>query len=162
MITHDLTVSLTVRDLAAEDLLDLEWSGSSEHLRHVAELLPRIAAEEVSALVVAVPSGVLVAMGVADLVRTPGSGLLQMLAVRESWQSLGVGRVLVGALEERIAARGLDEARIGVEHDNPRAAALYRRLGYRACGTELDSWTVGGGQTYVTVNTILCRALAQR
>ena len=49
--------------------------------------------------------------------------------------------------------------RIGAEHDNPRAAALYRRLGYVAYGTELDSWSEGEGRTYVTVNTMLRRTL---
>jgi len=46
-----------------------------------------------------------------------------------------------------------------VEHDNPRAAALYWRLGYRETGTVLDSWPVAGGRTYVTICTVMTKPL---
>jgi RimJ/RimL family protein N-acetyltransferase len=48
-----------------------------------------------------------------------------------------------------------------VEHDNPRARALYERLGYSEAAATLDSWPVAGGKTYVTACTIMERALVE-
>jgi ribosomal protein S18 acetylase RimI-like enzyme len=50
-------------------------------------------------------------------------------------------------------------ARIDAEHDNPRAAALYRRLGYRQVGTVLDTWPVADGRTYVTICAVMTKRL---
>jgi ribosomal protein S18 acetylase RimI-like enzyme len=154
-----IQLSVTVRDLEAEDLADLEWSGGSEHVHAVAGALTAAYTDEVVMLVVALANGRLVAMGAADLRPYPGTGLLSMLAVHETFQNLGLGTRLVRELEERLRARGLASARIGVEHDNPRAARLYRRLGYREVGVTVDSWPVSGGRTYVTVNALLERDL---
>jgi ribosomal protein S18 acetylase RimI-like enzyme len=46
----------------------------------------------------------------------------------------------IRAAEHRIRARGLHRAELSVEDSNPRARALYDRLGYRAYGHEPDSW----------------------
>jgi ribosomal protein S18 acetylase RimI-like enzyme len=48
-----------------------------------------------------------------------------------------------------------------VEHDNPRARALYERIGYTEAGAALDSWPVAGGRTYVTACTIMERRLIE-
>jgi ribosomal protein S18 acetylase RimI-like enzyme len=75
--------------------------------------------------------------------------------VHELFQGMGVGTSLIRALEQRIVDRGLRSARLAVEHDNPRAAALYRRLGYRELGSSLDTWPIAGGRTFVTVCALL-------
>jgi len=147
--------AVTVRDLAAEDLSDLDWSGGSEHVHAVAEALTAAYADEMVLLVVALPNGRLIGSGAADLRRFDGAGLLMMLSVDAASLQMGVGTLLVTELEQRLRARGLSTARIGVEHDNPRAAALYRRLGYREVGATLESWPVGGARTYVTVAALL-------
>jgi len=147
------------RDLEPNDLADLDWSGGPEHLRTVASLLAPQAAGDVVLLVGMLPNGRLVALGGLDLRSTPGPGLLWLLAVHETLQSLGVGSALIRALEERAAAAGSNRARLRVEHDNPGAAALYRRLGYAEVGTVLESWPVAGGRTYVTVSSVLEREL---
>ncbi len=82
-----------------------------------------------------------------------------MLSVHEVLQGLGIGTRLIRALERRIVQSGRSTARIHVEHDNPRARMLYRRLGYREVGSTLDAWPVAGGKTYVTVCTVMERAL---
>jgi ribosomal protein S18 acetylase RimI-like enzyme len=154
-----MQLALTVRDLEADDLTDLDWSGGAEHVRAVAEALTAAYQDEVVLLAVALGNGRLIAMGAADLRPYPGAGLLWMLSVHETFQNLGVGTWLVAELEDRLRTRGLATARLGVEHDNPRAARLYRRLGYREVGATLDSWPVAGGRTYVTVNALLERDL---
>jgi ribosomal protein S18 acetylase RimI-like enzyme len=150
---------VTFRDLEPDDLTDLDWSGSSVHLTHVAGALGRAYAGEVVLLVGVLPNARLVAMGGLDLAKQDGVGLLWMLAVHEALQSLGIGTALIGALEGRARDAGCVTARMSVEHDNPRALALYRRLGYAAVGSEIESWPVTGNRTYVTVSTVLERAL---
>jgi ribosomal protein S18 acetylase RimI-like enzyme len=157
--TPSWPLRLTVRDLRPEDLGDLEWSGGPSHVDAIAARLHASFQGEAALVVVALPNDRLVATGVVDFTRDPAYGLIMMLAVHETLQSLGLGSIVIGALEDRIRGRGRALARIDVEHDNPRAAALYGRLGYRETGTVLDSWPVAGGRTYVTVCTIMMKGL---
>ncbi len=155
-----LELALTVRDCEAEDLPALEWTGSPAHLDAILEALQLHWAGEVELVVVELPNGRLVGNGGVDYRKSADGdpaafGELWMLSVHEDWQSLGVGSAMIADLERRIARRGRPRARIGVEHDNPRAAALYRRLGYRECGTELGHWTEAPGREYVTVVELL-------
>lgn len=154
-------LALTVRELEPQDLGDLDWSGGPEHITAVAEALQASFTGEVVMLVVALPNGRLVANGGVDLRQDPESGVIWMLSVHETFQGMGVGTLLIGALEGRAAAAGRYAARIEVEQDNARAAALYRRLGYSEVGSVLDSWPTGGHRTYVTVCTVLERLLAR-
>jgi ribosomal protein S18 acetylase RimI-like enzyme len=156
----DLT--LAVRDLEPSDLTDLEWSGGSEHVRAVADALSASYSGEVALLAVTLPNDRLVGLGAVDFRRSPDAGLIWMLSVHERLQGVGIGTLLVRELEQRIRATGRDTARLTVEQDNPRAAALYRRLGYAEVGSALECWPTGGGRTYVTVTTVLERPLAAR
>ena len=81
--------------------------------------------------------------------------------MHERLQSLGIGAELIAALEDKIIDHGRPVARMLVEHDNPRARALYERLGYSEVGAALDSWPVAGGKTYVTACTIMERRLVE-
>ncbi|HEY1176493.1 MAG TPA: GNAT family N-acetyltransferase, partial [Phytomonospora sp.] len=85
-------------------------------------------------------SGLPVAIGAVNFAPRPGAGELTQLAVHPALQSCGLGTVLIGALEDRIRVRGLTVAELGVETVNPRARALYERLGYRAFGTVRTGW----------------------
>ena len=58
----------------------------------------------------------------------------------ESLRSRGVGTALVRAAERLARERGIDVMGLGVGADNPRAAALYARLGYRPTVTYVDRW----------------------
>lgn len=154
-----MKLRLTVRDLELGDLADLDWSGGPEHLRAVSTALQASYAGEVELVAAALANGRLVGMGAVDFRRRPESGLIWMLAVHETLQGLGIGTRLIRALERRTVDAGRSAARIQVEHDNPRARLLYRRLGYREAGSTLDEWPVAGGKTYVTVCTIMERPL---
>lgn len=156
----DLT--LTVRDVEPADLADLEWAGESEHLRAVAAALAASYAGDVVLLAVTLANGRLLACGGVDFTKTPGAGLIWMLSVHERFQGLGVGTLLVQELESRIRVAGHHRARLTVEQDNPRAAALYRRLGYSEVGSRVESWPVSGGRTYVTVTTVMEHDLGVR
>lgn len=154
-----MAIDVTFRDLEPSDLADLDWSGGAEHLTAIAEVLPLMVSDEAEYLVGVLPNGRLVAAGGADLRPVPGAGVLWQLAVHSRLQGLGIGSLLVAALERRLRDRGLDEARLSVEHDNPDAARLYRRLGYRECGSAVESWPVAGGRRYVTVTSVLRKPL---
>lgn len=56
------------------------------------------------------------------------------LQVPEALRSQGIGAAIVRHAEELIRERGFGRVSIGVAEDNPRAAALYERLGYRDTG----------------------------
>jgi ribosomal protein S18 acetylase RimI-like enzyme len=91
-------------------------------------------------LAVCPPTGLPVAKGGVDYEASPGAGVIWQVAVHPALQSCGIGTILMRALEERIAARGLNRAELLVEFDNPRAKALYERLGYHVFGQRAESW----------------------
>lgn len=159
METSTLSVPLTVRDLEPDDLADLDWSGGSEHVRALSDALQLSYQGHAELLVIIARNGQTVAVGAVDYRKRSDAGALWMLSVHHSWQSLGLGTILISALEDRIRRHGLSTAMLGVEHDNPRAAALYRRLGYRTTGMDLDGWGIGGNRHYVTVCLLMCRNL---
>jgi ribosomal protein S18 acetylase RimI-like enzyme len=51
-------------------------------------------------------------------------------------QGLGIATMLIGVGEQRVGARDLAFAALGVEDDNPRARRLYPRLGNQASGRQ--------------------------
>lgn len=159
METPTLSVGLTVRDLEPADLADLDWSGGQEHIRALSDALQLSFAGTAELLVIVAANGQMVAVGAVDYRKYADAGTLWMLSVHDRWQSLGLGTILITALEERTRRHGLHTARLGVEHDNARAAALYRRMGYRETGMELDGWAIGDNRRYVTVCTIMTRPL---
>ncbi|NUQ98086.1 MAG: GNAT family N-acetyltransferase [Streptomyces sp.] len=59
----------------------------------------------------------------------------------EHLRSRGIGTQLIRAAEELARERALPVVGIGVGRDNPRAAALYARLGYRPVTDYLDRYT---------------------
>lgn len=156
-----MDLRLSFRDLEAADLSDLNWSGGPEHIRAVATALEASYAGAVALLVGCLPNDRLLAMGGVDFRPSEDAGSIWMLAVHERFQSLGIGTQLIAALEQKIIDHGRPIARMLVEHDNPRARALYERLGYSEAWPALDSWPVAGGKTYVTACTIMERRLQE-
>jgi transposase len=75
----------------------------------------------------------------------------------------GIATMLIGAGEQRVHARGLAFAALGVEDNNPRARHLYQRLGYQAAGRQHASWETedetGVMRVYETTLTILRKRL---
>lgn len=131
---------LEVSDLQEDDLDGLAWVGGPLHLQHVAQELQKAARGEVDYLAVRSPSGVPVAKGGVNYAHPRGPGMLWQLATYPALQGLGIGTLLINALEDRILWRGLDVAWLGVEVSNTRALSLYRRLGYRRYDKVRDGW----------------------
>ncbi|MER5630386.1 GNAT family N-acetyltransferase [Streptomyces nitrosporeus] len=151
-----VTLHVSVRDLRPEDLPACTWSGSATHLHHVERELARAAAGEVDYLAVCTPAGLPVAIGGVDYRACEGAGTLWQLAVLPALQSCGLGTLLARAAEQRIRDRGLHRAELGVEEDNPRARALYERLGYAAYGRAPDAWDEEGPDGTIRRHETMC------
>lgn len=60
----------------------------------------------------------------------PDAPEILRLEVAETMQSKGIGTKLIAALCSAAKGRGFNAVSLGVAHENPRAFALYRRLGF--------------------------------
>ena len=132
--------ALVVDDLRPDDLTSIGWSGSPAHIRSVASKLERVADGSLEYIVVRGPDGTPVSKGLIDFAARADAGVIEQLATHPDLQGLGIGTRLVDEAERRIRARGVRWAVLGVEDDNPRALALYERLGYIAYAREPDAW----------------------
>jgi ribosomal protein S18 acetylase RimI-like enzyme len=154
---------LAVGDLRDHDLAGLAWSGNPAHLRSAAAALHRAAQGLEDYLVVRAPGGQPVAKMRADYTSEAGTGVFSQLAVMDPLQGLGIATMLIGVGEQRVRARGLAFAALGVEDNNPRARRLYERLGYQAAGRQHASWEYedddGVLGVYETTLTILRKRL---
>ncbi|MEV7194579.1 N-acetyltransferase [Streptomyces sp. NPDC093510] len=160
----DVALKLSVRDLVHADLAACGWSGSEHHLANVATQLERARLGEVEYLAVCPATDIPVAKGGVDYRVKEGVGTLWQLAVHPALQSCGIGTFLVESAELRIRNRGLRQAELGVEENNPRARALYERLGYVAYGSQPDSWDEqapdGSLRRYETTCTLMRKDLS--
>ena len=160
----EVVIPIVIRDLTDEDLPSCAWSGSRTHLASIAKSLERARRGEVEYLAACPPSGLPVALGMIDYAEKPGAGTMCQLAVHGALQSCGIGTLLIQAAEQRILARGLHGAELGVEESNPRARALYERLGYVAYGRAPESWDEvapdGSIFRYETVCTLMRKELS--
>lgn len=154
----DITLPLTFRDMTMADLGALAWSGPRGHLSDMALQLQRVPADEVDYVVACPPSRLPIAKCGIDYVPVPGTGTIWQVAVHPALQSLGIGTALMAYAEQRIRARGLTTARLGVETVNPRARRLYESLGYVAQEEMPDYWMTDAGR-YETVITIMVKPL---
>lgn len=132
--------SLVVDDVTYRDLPSIVWSGNARHLQAVAEVLDRVATGATHYLAVRSPDGIPVAIGAIDYEEAAGVGTIFQLSVHEQLQGIGLGTLLIQTAEKRIRARGTTIARLAAEDDNPRARALYERLGYVESGRREVSW----------------------
>jgi ribosomal protein S18 acetylase RimI-like enzyme len=154
---------LAVGDLRADEVAGLTWSGNRVHLRSVAAALDRAARGLEDYLVVRAAAGEPVAKMRVDYSSEDDTGVFSQLATMDGLQGLGIATMLIEAAEQRVRARGLALAALGVEDDNPRARRLYERLGYRASGRQAASWEYededGVLRLYETTVTILQKRL---
>ena len=67
----------------------------------------------------------------------PGVALLTHLEVRPDRRGKGIGTSIVERLEQHLRELGRDRVALAVRTDNPDAARLYERLGYRDWGRGL-------------------------
>jgi GNAT superfamily N-acetyltransferase len=163
MTVYEVVIPLTVRDLTVEDLPTLGEPPTK--VVAMAKELGRVALGEADYLAVCTPSGRPVGFGAVDYTKPAGGATLNQLSVLEPLQGCGIGTILIKALEERIRARGVRLAELGVDDASPRPRGLYERLGYVVSGSEIGSWDVdapdGSVTRYETTITLLRKELPQ-
>jgi ribosomal protein S18 acetylase RimI-like enzyme len=118
---------------------------------------------DIEYLVVRAPSGYPIAKACIDYKEHEGKATLTQLATLSGLQGFGIGTKMIAVAEDRIRQRGVRTAILGVEDNNPRAKALYERLGYVPAGREKESWTEtdkdGNKFLYETEVTLLTKDL---
>ena len=160
----EIVVPLTVRDLTEDDLPGLSWYGNATDVAAVADAIQRARRGEVDYVGVCPPSGLPVAVGGADYTKPPGAATIWQLSVQAELRGCGIGTVLIDALEQRIRARGIGWAELGVDVNAARPQALYERLGYTVSGSEPGAWNQeapdGTVSRYETRITLLRKQLS--
>jgi GNAT superfamily N-acetyltransferase len=139
-VTRSIELSLTVRGIREDDLEGLAWLGSPLHVASMAEQMRKDPAGGKDFLAVFLPTGCSVGKAEVSYGTQPDTGEIGSMVVREAWQSLGIGTFLIEAAEQRIRDHGMHRAALDVEEGNPRARALYERLGYVAYDRRPDAW----------------------
>ncbi len=71
------------------------------------------------------------ALGYGQYVIWPTCAEISDLIVADSYRSQGLGTAIIQTLVRAAVRAGVEEAEIGAAVSNPRAAALYRRLGFQ-------------------------------
>jgi GNAT superfamily N-acetyltransferase len=160
----DLTIPIEIRDLRMADLEHLRWSGGPSHLQAIAVQLERVAAGLAEYLVACPPPGLPVGKLGIDYAARPDAGLIHQVTVHGALQSCGIGTLLMQVAEDRIRDHARTHAELGVERGNPRARALYERLGYVAYGEEPEEWDDdqpdGTVARYRTICTLMRKRLS--
>ncbi len=104
--------------------------------------------------IVAVCDGDVIAYGQITL--WPHTAEISDLIVTELWRSKGIGTLLIHRLIEAARDWQMPLVEIGVALDNPRALALYQRLGFREARRDrsgFGKWSAGGDVSHPNPDT---------
>lgn len=139
--TFTITLPVTIRRCREQDLEAMEWYGIfTPHRDIFRENFRRQERGEIVMLVADV-GGFPAGQVWVDPRRGAPAGLLWALRVFPFLQGHGIGTRLIEAAEGELRALGVRRAEISAERNNPRARALYERLGYTVTGQREDSYT---------------------
>ena len=134
-----VTLDVAIREMIADDLAGFhEWYGY-ERDESFRRSFDRHKAGEIVYLVAHIRGRPVGHLGV-DLVRVRDAAHLWQFGVLPPLQSHGIGSAMVAHAESAAAQHGFAIAEIGAETDNPRARALYERLGYMLIDERDGEW----------------------
>ena len=141
-------------DLHRVDLDSIAWCGDALHLDIMRQQLDQAVVDGMvmsETLAVRYIDGTVVAKGYVQHLPSLSKSVISQLATHPQLQSLGLGSMLMSALEARVLAQNIRCVELGVEQSNGKARLLYERLGYRFARTAQDSWQAidGNGIEYV-------------
>jgi ribosomal protein S18 acetylase RimI-like enzyme len=140
---------LVIRPLCAADL---ERIFSRLSRQHGAEWLARQERDEVYVAVAEIDA-IPVGRVALDFTRRAdvGAAVLWAAHVEPGWQSRGIGTTLFLHVEAVARERGFAAIELAVAKDNPRALALYKRLGYEVVGEGVGRWSYRDGDNEIRV-----------
>lgn len=139
----------TIRHLQKSDLHALEWDGQFSHFRNVyAEAYKRMVLGLTMIWVAElIPYGLIAQVFIQLNCQRPelaGGGLrayLYSFRVKPAFQGAGLGTRMMAVVEADLLERGYRVVTLNVAKDNPRAQALYERLGYRVIDQDPGIWS---------------------
>jgi len=134
-------IDVGIRTCSLHDLPALEWWGMYGSERPLIRETFEAQQRGEAMMLVAVSDDFPVGQAWLDLVRDPVGTRAFLWAVRvlPGMRRAGIGRRLIESAETVARMRGFSAAVISVEPSNPRARALYERLGYHAL-RDRSSW----------------------
>ncbi|MEZ5551264.1 MAG: N-acetyltransferase [Pseudomonadales bacterium] len=139
--------TLTIRDAQTadvEDLLRIEqraFSGDLLTRRALRYLISRAHGIGLVCTVGDQPVGYAIVL----LRRGSRSGRIYSLAVDPDWRGRQIGRLLLEAIETRLAAKGISRVQLEVRADNEPALRRYHGLGYEVYASEPGYYEDGEG-----------------
>ncbi|MBZ0289746.1 MAG: GNAT family N-acetyltransferase [Anaerolineae bacterium] len=86
-------------------------------------------------------------LGYGQVLMWPSCAEISDMVVVEPYRGRGLGTAMIQTLIQQAIKMGAEEAEIGAAQNNPRAAALYRRLGFEDSHTVLLN--LGKGKEHV-------------
>lgn len=127
---------IRVRPCVERDLDGFGVFGTPHHVDYCRQEFER--GEDAATILVADDGGAPVGKLHLDFVtrRSHREAVLIAAVVVPELRSRGIGTALMAAAEELVCSRGYGAIVLGVEDSNPRARALYERLGYDAFATD--------------------------
>lgn len=81
--------------------------------------------------------------GYGQIMAWPSCAEISDMVIMEPYRGLGYGTALIQALVDAGQKMGMDEIEIGAAVNNPRAAVLYRRLGFQDSHTVMLNFGYG-------------------
>lgn len=148
-LPEDWPARATIRRLQKSDLQALEWDGQFSHFRKVyAEAYERMVLGLTMIWVAELaPYGLIAQVFIQLNCQRPelaGGGLrayLYSFRVKPAFQGAGLGTRMMAVVEADLLERGYRVVTLNVAKDNPRAQALYERLGYRVIDQDPGIWS---------------------
>ncbi|MCM4078717.1 GNAT family N-acetyltransferase [Paractinoplanes hotanensis] len=131
-----MSIGVSIRDATIADVRSIDWASS--RVQSDAWLRECRRGQREASFMVAVCNGLVVGKVSVDWVRKPGVAWIWMASVCPAWQGHGIGTAMIAAAEVRAIRNRVVFAELAVDDDNPRAAALYERLGYRFVGSHFE------------------------
>ena len=135
----NVSLPVTIRKCAAEDLPELEWFGLFTHDREIIRDVFRRQQRGESLMLIANVNGHPVGQVWIELstLHSRSAGWLWAVRVFPWFERLGIGRLLIRGAEQAIRRRGLRYAQLAVDEENP-ASRFYEQLGYRRTGSTCE------------------------
>lgn len=148
-LPEDWVSQVKIRHVLQKDLAALEWGGQYTHFRRVyADAYQRaLAGLTVMWLAELMPYGILGQVFIQlncqrpELADGRERAYMYSFRVQPPYQGAGLGTRMVHIVEDDLTERGFKTLTLNVAKDNPRARALYERLGYHVVDQEPGVWT---------------------
>ena len=137
-----------IRPIQKADLPALEWEGEYRHFRRLyAEHYESFRAGSTLIYIAESQAGIMVGQ-VFILLYSRNSEVadgmhrayLFSFRIKPAYRNQGLGSYMLAFVEEQLLQRGYSIVRLNVAQDNPKARALYDRLGYEVIGYSPGVW----------------------